>query len=243
MTEQGIRIDRRPRQSGAANTPAPATTPASGSSTSSRARRALLPRRAEVPGEVCRISSATATSGFLALDLHETARATPVALALYYKKSRLIRSSSFTTSFDLPPGCMKIKQAAVTPSYRPRGDTSAKLSTPNFWRLRFGTGHPRTLGMAQQVADFVLPAPSSEHEAVIEDCIGIALSRRLCLLQKAITGVSPPSCQVRQSAQAPKLPPNEAAREPLPVRRAPADTTVQGEDGPVPARRRHRDDC
>ena len=69
-------------------------------------------------------------------------------------------------------------------------DISAKLSTPNFWRLRLGTGHPRTLGMAQQVADFVLSAPSSEHEAAIEDCIGIALKEAGPLAEGDFTGVS-----------------------------------------------------
>lgn len=137
---------------------------------------------------------------------------------------------------------MKIKQGGGNAGHNGLKDISAKLSTPNFWRLRLGTGHPRTLGMAQQVADFVLSAPSSEHEAAIEDCIGIA-SRRPVLLQKATSRVSPavlPSTAIRPSR--PRRPPNEAAREPLPARRA-LPIRRQGEDGPQappPARRRHR---
>ena len=142
-----------------------------------------------------------------------------VALALYYK----ITPDQILVvhdELDLPPGCMKIKQGGGNAGHNGLKDISAKLSTPNFWRLRLGTGHPRTLGMAQQVADFVLSAPSSEHEAAIEDCIGIA-SRRPVLLQKATSRVSPavlPSTAIRPSR--PRRPPNEAAREPLPARRA-----------------------
>ena len=76
---------------------------------------------------------------------------------------------------DLPPGCMKIKQGGGNAGHNGLKDISAKLSTPNFWRLRLGTGHPRTLGFAQQVADFVLSAPSSEHESAIETCIDAAI--------------------------------------------------------------------
>ena len=44
-----------------------------------------------------------------------------------------------------------------------------------FWRLRLGTGHPRSLGMAQPVADFVLHRPSREHQDQIQECITAAL--------------------------------------------------------------------
>lgn len=75
-----------------------------------------------------------------------------VALALYYK----ITPDQILVvhdELDLPPGCMKIKQGGGNAGHNGLKDISAKLSTPNFWRLRLGTGHPRTLGMAQQVAD------------------------------------------------------------------------------------------
>ena len=97
-----------------------------------------------------------------------------VALALYYK----ITPDEILVvhdELDLPPGCMKIKQGGGNAGHNGLKDISAKLSTPNFWRLRLGTGHPRTLGFAQQVADFVLSAPSSEHESAIETCIDAAI--------------------------------------------------------------------
>ena len=73
------------------------------------------------------------------------------------------------------PGCMKLKKGGGNAGHNGLKDITEKLSTPNFWRLRLGTGHPRSLGMAQPVADFVLHAPSSEHKEMIQECIAAAL--------------------------------------------------------------------
>ena len=97
-----------------------------------------------------------------------------VALALYYK---ILPEEILVVhdELDLMPGCMKIKKGGGNAGHNGLKDISAKLSTPNFWRLRIGTGHPRSLGMAQQVADFVLHAPSSEHMEQMQECITAAL--------------------------------------------------------------------
>lgn len=76
---------------------------------------------------------------------------------------------------DLPPGCMRFKKGGGNAGHNGLKDITAKLGTPDFWRLRLGTGHPRTLGMAQGVADFVLSSPSKEHEALIRGCIEAGL--------------------------------------------------------------------
>ena len=73
------------------------------------------------------------------------------------------------------PGCMKLKKGCGNAGHNGLKDITEKLSTPNFWRLRLGTGHPRSLGMAQPVADFVLHAPSSEHKEMIQECIAASL--------------------------------------------------------------------
>ncbi len=97
-----------------------------------------------------------------------------VALALYYK---ILPENILVVhdDLDLLPGCMKFKKGGGNAGHNGLKDISAKLSTPDFWRLRFGIGHPRTLGMAQQVADFVLSAPSKEHMTQINDCLTAAL--------------------------------------------------------------------
>mgnify|MGYP003210425148 CR=1 FL=1 len=54
-------------------------------------------------------------------------------------------------------------------------DITAKLGTPNFWRLRIGIGHPRVFCPQQQVYDWVLGTPSPEHKAAIHECLEAAL--------------------------------------------------------------------
>ena len=69
---------------------------------------------------------------------------------------------------DLPPGTAKLKRGGGNAGHNGLKDICQKLGTPDFWRLRIGIGHPRTLGLAQPVADFVLHNPSKEHGLLIE---------------------------------------------------------------------------
>lgn len=75
---------------------------------------------------------------------------------------------------DLPPGQVKLKQGGGHAGHNGLRDIQSALGSPAFWRLRIGIGHPRTLGLAQQVADFVLHQPRREEmtgiEAVIDRC-------------------------------------------------------------------------
>ena len=97
-----------------------------------------------------------------------------VALALYYKilPTQILVAHD---EVDLPPGTVKLKRGGGTAGHNGLKDIQAKLSTPEFWRLRIGVGHPRTLAMTQEVADFVLHPPGREHEAAIDESIGRAL--------------------------------------------------------------------
>jgi len=75
---------------------------------------------------------------------------------------------------DLAPGQVKIKQGGGHAGHNGLKDIQAALGSPAFWRLRLGIGHPRTLGLAQQVVDFVLHPPRREEQdaidAAIDDC-------------------------------------------------------------------------
>lgn len=97
-----------------------------------------------------------------------------VALALYYKilPTQILVAHD---EVDLPPGAVKLKRGGGTAGHNGLKDIQAKLSTPEFWRLRIGVGHPRSLALAQEVADFVLHPPGHEHEQAIDECIGRAL--------------------------------------------------------------------
>ena len=78
---------------------------------------------------------------------------------------------------DLMPGQAKLKQGGGHAGHNGLRDIQAVLGSPNFWRLRIGIGHPRTLGLAQDVAAFVLNPPRrdelKEIESVIDRCRAI----------------------------------------------------------------------
>jgi PTH1 family peptidyl-tRNA hydrolase len=97
-----------------------------------------------------------------------------VALALYY---RILPSQILVAhdEVDLPPGAVKLKRGGGTAGHNGLKDLQARLATPDFWRLRLGVGHPRTLNLQQEVADFVLHPPSRDHEQAIDEAIERAL--------------------------------------------------------------------
>lgn len=72
---------------------------------------------------------------------------------------------------DLPPGGIRVKQGGGNGGHNGLKDIQARLGTPDFWRLRLGIGHPRTLSLNQQVADFVLHPPRLEDMPAIEQSL------------------------------------------------------------------------
>jgi PTH1 family peptidyl-tRNA hydrolase len=74
-----------------------------------------------------------------------------VALALYYKilPTQILVAHD---ELDLPPGAIKLKLGGGTAGHNGLKDTQARLSTPEFWRLRIGIGHPRTLQLDRSSA-------------------------------------------------------------------------------------------
>jgi peptidyl-tRNA hydrolase, PTH1 family len=76
---------------------------------------------------------------------------------------------------DLLPGQVKMKKGGGHAGHNGLKDIQAKLGTPDFWRIRLGIGHPRTLNLTQQVVDFVLHAPSRSDRQLIDECINDVL--------------------------------------------------------------------
>jgi PTH1 family peptidyl-tRNA hydrolase len=105
-----------------------------------------------------------------------------VALALYYK---ILPTQMLVVhdELDLAPGVAKLKRGGGHAGHNGLRDIQAKLSTPDFWRLRLGIGHPRSLGFTQEVADFVLHPPSREHETLILESIDHGLAAVPALLE------------------------------------------------------------
>lgn len=70
---------------------------------------------------------------------------------------------------DLMPGQIKLKKGGGHAGHNGLRDIHNKMGGGDYWRLRIGIGHPRTLNLQQGVADFVLHMPSREdHELIVE---------------------------------------------------------------------------
>ncbi|MEH6462204.1 aminoacyl-tRNA hydrolase [Chitinimonas sp. JJ19] len=77
---------------------------------------------------------------------------------------------------DLLPGEAKLKQGGSHAGHNGLKDIQAMLGSADFWRLRLGVGHPRTLGLNQPVVDFVLHRPRQDEQPQIEDAITRSLA-------------------------------------------------------------------
>jgi PTH1 family peptidyl-tRNA hydrolase len=79
---------------------------------------------------------------------------------------------------DLKPGTARLKQGGGNGGHNGLKDIQSHLSSPQFWRLRFGIGHPRDLPgdkAKMDVADYVLKKPSGEEQSKIDQAIDKAL--------------------------------------------------------------------
>jgi PTH1 family peptidyl-tRNA hydrolase len=72
---------------------------------------------------------------------------------------------------DLLPGAAKLKLGGGHAGHNGLRDIQSALGTPRFWRLRIGTGHPRSLGLDQPVINFVLHPPRKQDMPGIDDVI------------------------------------------------------------------------
>ncbi|MCL2656316.1 MAG: aminoacyl-tRNA hydrolase [Betaproteobacteria bacterium] len=93
------------------------------------------------------------------------------ALARFY---RILPSEILVVhdELDIPPGQLKLKYGGGNGGHNGLKDIQAHLSTPDFWRLRIGIGHP---GDRNQVVNFVLHRPSRDEQSLIDESIGRAL--------------------------------------------------------------------
>lgn len=82
---------------------------------------------------------------------------------------------------DIEPGTARLKNGGGHGGHNGLRDIIPQLGTPNFHRLRIGIGHP---GNKNQVADFVLHAPSKQEEQKIHS----AIDESLMVLPDILTG-------------------------------------------------------
>ena len=72
---------------------------------------------------------------------------------------------------DLLPGQLRVKLGGSSGGHNGLKDIQAALGTPDYWRLRIGIGHPRSLQLNQGVADFVLHRPRQEEQIDIDRAV------------------------------------------------------------------------
>lgn len=66
---------------------------------------------------------------------------------------------------DLQPGDIRLKKGGGNGGHNGLKDIQTCLSTPDFWRLRLGIGHP---GERNAVVNYVLEAPRKEEQTLID---------------------------------------------------------------------------
>ena len=76
---------------------------------------------------------------------------------------------------DILPGIAKLKLGGSSGGHNGLKDITAALGTQDYWRLRIGIGHPRSLNLQQGVADFVLHRPRKEEQPLIDESIAKSL--------------------------------------------------------------------
>lgn len=136
-----------------------------------RAAGASWRHEARYHGEVARVPGAGGDIWLLkpATYMNESGRAVG-ALADFFKIAPadiLIAHDEL----DLAPGVVKMKFGGSASGNGVRSVT-ARLGTPDCWRLRIGIGHPRELAASEQeVVDYVLHAPRAEEQRAIEDAL------------------------------------------------------------------------
>jgi PTH1 family peptidyl-tRNA hydrolase len=77
---------------------------------------------------------------------------------------------------DLDPGTARLKKGGSPGGHNGLKDIDSALGSRNYWRLRIGIGHPRTLGLQQPVVDFVLHRPRADEQSRIDQALAKSLN-------------------------------------------------------------------
>lgn len=85
---------------------------------------------------------------------------------------------------DIAPGLAKLKLGGSSGGHNGLKDITSALGTQDYWRLRIGIGHPRTLNLRQDVSDFVLHRPRKEEQILIDE----AIQRSIDIVPQLIAG-------------------------------------------------------
>lgn len=112
---------------------------------------------------------------------------------------------------DVLPGQVKVKRGGGHAGHNGLRDIHAQLGSPDYWRLRFGIGHP---GDRADVAGYVLRKPPQSERELIEQSIDKALSATDALLSGDMAKAT---AAIHAGVQRPKPPKPSTPTEPGPA--------------------------
>ena len=95
------------------------------------------------------------------------------------EKIEIPQTLTIVDDLALPLNKLRLRGSGSDAGHNGLKDIQQHLSSPQFWRLRFGIGHPRDLpgNLARMdVADYVLKKPSSEEQEKLDAAITKAIS-------------------------------------------------------------------
>ena len=88
---------------------------------------------------------------------------------------------------DLLPGQLRVKLGGSSGGHNGLKDIQSAFGTPDYWRLRIGIGHPRSLQLNQGVSDFVLHRPRQDEQIDIDRAIDRVAAESHILVQGDMT--------------------------------------------------------
>jgi len=125
-------------------------------------------------GQVAKLASAEGELWLLKPTTYMNLSGTAVQALCAYFKIAPDETLIVHDELDLVPGTMRLKIGGGNAGHNGLKSITEQLSTPNFWRLRIGIGHPRIYCPQMQVHDWVLARPQADHREGIDTCIEAA---------------------------------------------------------------------
>jgi PTH1 family peptidyl-tRNA hydrolase len=82
---------------------------------------------------------------------------------------------------------LRVKLGGSSGGHNGLKDIQSAFGTPDYWRLRIGIGHPRSLQLNQGVSDFVLHRPRQDEQIDIDRAIDRVAAESHILVQGDMT--------------------------------------------------------
>lgn len=124
-------------------------------------------------GQVARVSRPEGEVWLLKPDTYMNLSGKAVAALAGFYKIKPEEILAVHDELDIPPGHIRFKLGGGNGGHNGLKDIQAKIGTADFYRLRFGIGHP---GERNLVTGFVLNKPSAAERDLIDEAVKQSLA-------------------------------------------------------------------